>query len=124
MLAAARNIGRLMTDYKVVVDKSTVPVGAGDLVKAAIAEELKKNRGVQTPHSVMSNPEFLEEGAAVEALDGADALAIVPEWKEFRSSDLDVIKQKLKTSLVFDGRKLYDPQFVRAQEIEYLSVGR
>ena len=44
MLAAARNIGRLMTDCKVVVDKSTVPVGAGDLVKAAIAEELKKSR--------------------------------------------------------------------------------
>ena len=73
MLAAARNIGRLMTDCKVVVDKSTVPVGAGDLVKAAIAEELKKNRGVQTPNSVVSNPAFLEEGAAVEALGGLRA---------------------------------------------------
>lgn len=64
VLAAARNIGRLMTDYKVVVDKSTVPVGTADLVNAAIAEELKK-RGVEALYSVVSNPEFLKEGAAV-----------------------------------------------------------
>jgi UDPglucose 6-dehydrogenase len=63
--AAARNIGKYMTDYKVVVDKSTVPVGTADAVKAAIAEELKK-RGVDTPFSVVSNPEFLKEGAAIE----------------------------------------------------------
>ena len=65
VLAAARNIGRLMTDYKVVVDKSTVPVGTADRVHAAIADELRK-RGVQTPYAVVSNPEFLKEGAAVE----------------------------------------------------------
>jgi len=63
--AAARNIGKYMTDYKVIVDKSTVPVGTADIVKAAVAEELKK-RGVNTPYSVVSNPEFLKEGAAVE----------------------------------------------------------
>jgi len=65
VVAAARNIGRLMTDYKVVVDKSTVPVGTGEKVKAAIADELQK-RGVSIPFSVVSNPEFLKEGAAVE----------------------------------------------------------
>ena len=65
VLAAARNIGRLMTDYKVVVDKSTVPVGTADQVHAAIADELRQ-RGVQTPYAVVSNPEFLKEGAAVE----------------------------------------------------------
>jgi len=65
VIAAARNIGRHMTDYKVVVDKSTVPVGTADAVKAAIDEELAR-RGVQTPYSVVSNPEFLKEGAAIE----------------------------------------------------------
>ena len=342
VLAAARNIGIRMTDYKVVVDKSTVPVGTADLVKAAIAEELQK-RGIDAPYSVVSNPEFLKEGAAVDdfmkpdrivvgadneqaihlmralyapfqrnherlivtdlrsaeltkyaanamlatrisfmnelanlaevlgadiemvrqgigsdprigyhflypgcgyggscfpkdvkaliktaadkaqidlkvltaveaandaqkhvlsnkvkahfggdlkgknfaiwglafkpntddmrdapsrtlladlfaagataiaydpvampeaqrifgdeprlryteksmdALDGADALIIVTEWKEFRSADLDAIKQKLKNPLIFDGRNLYDPQFVRSQGVQYFPIGR
>ena len=65
VLAAATNIGRHMTDYKVVVDKSTVPVGTADRVKAAIAEALAA-RGVSLEFAVVSNPEFLKEGAAVE----------------------------------------------------------
>jgi len=63
--AAARNIGRYMNDYKVVVDKSTVPVGTADMVRGVITEELAK-RQVSTPFSVVSNPEFLKEGAAIE----------------------------------------------------------
>lgn len=65
VLAAARNIGRLMTDYKVVVGKSTVPVGTADKVRETIAAELR-HRGVETPYAVVSNPEFLKEGGAVE----------------------------------------------------------
>jgi len=65
VVAAARNIGRHMTDYKVVVDKSTVPVGTADKVRSAIAEELGR-RKVTVPYAVVSNPEFLKEGAAVE----------------------------------------------------------
>jgi UDPglucose 6-dehydrogenase len=63
--AAARNIGKHMTEYKVVVDKSTVPVGTADKVRVALAEELTK-RGAHLPFAVASNPEFLKEGAAVE----------------------------------------------------------
>ena len=63
--AAARNIGRHMSDYKVIVDKSTVPVGTADMVQSAVAAELKA-RGVEIPFSVVSNPEFLKEGAAIE----------------------------------------------------------
>ncbi len=65
VVAAARNIGRHMTDYKVVVDKSTVPVGTADRVREVIAEELA-TRAVEVPYAVVSNPEFLKEGAAVE----------------------------------------------------------
>ncbi len=75
VLAAARNIGRLMTDYKVVVDKSTVPVGTAAKVKAAIADELHK-RAVDIPHSVVSNPEFLKEGAAVEDFMRPDRIVV------------------------------------------------
>ncbi|MEO8419253.1 MAG: UDP-glucose/GDP-mannose dehydrogenase family protein [Methylophilaceae bacterium] len=78
VVAAARNIGKHMTDYKVVVDKSTVPVGTADKVKAAIADELKK-RGVEIPYSVVSNPEFLKEGAAVEDFMRPDRVVVGAE---------------------------------------------
>ena len=64
VIAAARNIGRSMNEYRVVVNKSTVPVGTSERVRASIAEELRK-RGLDMPFSVVSNPEFLKEGAAV-----------------------------------------------------------
>ncbi len=62
--------------------------------------------------------------SALEALRGADALAIVTEWQEFRSPDFDTIRARLKTPAIFDGRNLYDPAAVRAQGIEYFPVGR
>ena len=65
VLDAARNIGRRMRDWKLVVDKSTVPVGTADRVRAAIDEELAK-RNASIAFAVASNPEFLKEGAAVE----------------------------------------------------------
>jgi len=65
VIAAARSIGRLMTGYRVIVNKSTVPVGTADKVRQAVAEELAA-RGSNVPFSVVSNPEFLKEGAAVE----------------------------------------------------------
>jgi UDPglucose 6-dehydrogenase len=58
------------------------------------------------------------------ALDGADALVIVTEWKEFRSPDFGEMKRRLKAPLVFDGRNLYDPSQMRAAGIQYFAIGR
>ena len=66
VLAAATNIGRHMTDYKVIVDKSTVPVGTADKVKAAVRAALVARGLGDTDFAVVSNPEFLKEGAAVD----------------------------------------------------------
>jgi len=65
VLEAARNIGRHMRGYRLVVNKSTVPVGTADHVREAVAAELAA-RGEQLAFSVVSNPEFLKEGAAVD----------------------------------------------------------
>jgi len=62
--------------------------------------------------------------SAIDALEDADALAIVTEWQEFRSPDFAAIREKLKTPAIFDGRNLYDPAAVRAQGLEYFPIGR
>jgi len=62
--------------------------------------------------------------SAMEALEGADALAIVTEWQEFRSPDFAAIKKALKTPAIFDGRNLYDPAALHAQGLEYYPIGR
>ncbi|MDM0012606.1 UDP-glucose/GDP-mannose dehydrogenase family protein [Variovorax sp. J22P168] len=76
VLAAARNIGRYMNGFKVVVDKSTVPVGTADKVKAVIQEELDKRGRADLRFSVVSNPEFLKEGAAVDDFMRPDRIVI------------------------------------------------
>ena len=78
VIAAARAIGRSMTEYKVIVDKSTVPVGTADKVKLAVQEELNK-RKLKTDFSVVSNPEFLKEGAAIDDFNRPDRIVIGAE---------------------------------------------
>ncbi len=62
--------------------------------------------------------------SALAALEGSDALAIVTEWREFRSPDFAAIKARLKTPAIFDGRNLYDPAQLRELGIEYFPIGR
>jgi UDPglucose 6-dehydrogenase len=61
---------------------------------------------------------------ALEAASGADALAIVTEWKAFRSPDFEELRRVLKSPVIFDGRNLYEPSVVRGQGFEYHPVGR
>ena len=75
VLAVARTIGQHMTDYKVVIDKSTVPVGTADRVRGAIAAQLAE-RGAAIDYAVVSNPEFLKEGAAIEDFMKPDRIVV------------------------------------------------
>ncbi|MFZ6745861.1 UDP-glucose dehydrogenase family protein [Undibacterium sp. JH2W] len=88
VVAAAKNIGKYMTNFKVVVDKSTVPVGTADRVSAAISAELA-TRSATVEFSVVSNPEFLKEGAAVEDFMRPDRIVIgcdqTPQGEKARS---------------------------------------
>ena len=97
VLGVARDIGRAMNGFKIIVDKSTVPVGTGDKVRVAVQQELSA-RGVDLEFDVVSNPEFLKEGAAID---------------DFMKPDRVVIGcDNVRTAEIM--KELYDP-FMRKQ---------
>ncbi len=75
VLDVARNFGRHINKYTILVTKSTVPVGTAEKVKSVIAEELTR-RGVDVPFEVASNPEFLKEGAAIKDFMSPDRVVV------------------------------------------------
>lgn len=84
VLAVAHEIGSHLKEYAVVVDKSTVPVGTGDKVRSALQSELDR-RGVNIPFDVVSNPEFLKEGAAVEDFMRPDRIIVGTDSERARA---------------------------------------
>ena len=68
------------------------------------------------------NVEFTNSAEA--ALDGADVLAVITEWLEFRSPNFEDLARKLKAKAIFDGRNLYDPATVRTAGLQYFGIGR
>jgi len=78
----------------------------------------------EAQHCFPDEPRLTYADNQTAALEGADALIIVTEWREFRSPDFDTIKAKLKQPVIFDGRNLYDPKLIRGMGIEYHAIGR
>ena len=94
-------------------------VGAGAAVRAydpAARDEARRIYADESRVEIVNTP--------MAALEGADALAIVTEWQEFRSPDFAAIRAKLKTPAIFDGRNLYEPSTVSAHGLEYYPIGR
>lgn len=75
VLAVANSIGEHMEEYRVIIDKSTVPVGTADKVRDKVSE-IQKSRGVEVEFDVVSNPEFLKEGAAIDDFMKPDRIVI------------------------------------------------
>jgi UDPglucose 6-dehydrogenase len=93
--------------------------GAGAKVRAYDPVALENARAMLGKHGGVT---FVN--SAKEAVQGADALAVVTEWLEFRSPDFAELAQQLKAKVVFDGRNLYDPAAVKAAGLTYYGIGR
>ena len=140
--AAARSIGRHLAAGRrtVVVNKSTMPIGSDDLVGALLGEAAAP----AAQFAVVANPEFLREGSAVrdmlhpdrvvlgsaepaaaayEAATGADAVALVTPWAEFKGLDLARVAGLMREPVLVDGRNLYDPRELAALGFTYRGVG-
>ena len=113
VLAVAREVGRSMKDYLVVVTKSTVPIGTAKKVKAAIQEELDK-RGADIPFDVASNPEFLKEGDAIDDFLKPDRIVIGIE-----STRAEKIMRKLYQPFLLNGHPLLFMDIPSAELTKY-----
>jgi UDPglucose 6-dehydrogenase len=79
-------------------------------------EETRRIYGERTDLQLCDTPE--------QALENADALIVITEWNMFRSPDFDMIRKRLKSPVIFDGRNLYDPGILAEQGFSYHSIGR
>ena len=101
--------------------------------RVLIADLVKKGARIQAYDPVcigearrlfVDDPQISYTSKPMDAFNDADVLAIVTEWKEFRSPNFAEIKSKLKTPAIFDGRNLYDLDTLRKVGIEYYPIGR
>lgn len=113
VLAVARECGRHITDYKLIVTKSTVPVGTSQKVKQAVQQELNK-RGVAIDFDVASNPEFLKEGAAIEDFLKPDRIVVGTESE--RSENL---LNKLYKPFTLNGHPIIFMDIISAEMTKY-----
>ncbi len=113
VLNVARDIGKYMDHYMVVVTKSTVPVGTSKKVKAAITEELTK-RGVNIPFDVASNPEFLKEGSAVNDFLKPDRIIVGVE-----SPEAEKIMRKLYKAFLLNGHPILFMDILSSEMTKY-----
>lgn len=92
---------------------------SGALVKAFDPKSMKETKRIYGERHDLTLVQNKED-----ALEGADALIICTEWQEFRSIDFNLVKSKLKNPVIFDGRNLYDPVYLRNLGFDYYAIGR
>jgi len=121
VLAAARSIAQHMDHYTVIVDKSTVPIGTGQKVKTAVREILKE-RGVDIPFDVVSNPEFLREGSAVRDFTHPDRVVIGAESERALQVMKDVYRVLFINETPFVETNLETAEMIKYAANAFLAV--
>jgi UDPglucose 6-dehydrogenase len=108
-----------------ITDACDIPqTAAFDDLRATRAQGLALSAGVamENARSILCDVQFCQ--SSYEVAEGADALAILTEWREFRQLNLERIKELMARPAIFDGRNIYDPERSRRLGFEYYSLGR
>ncbi|MCH5214199.1 MAG: UDP-glucose/GDP-mannose dehydrogenase family protein [Muribaculaceae bacterium] len=113
VLDVAREFGRNIKDYKLLVTKSTVPVGTAEKVRQAVEEELRK-RGVEIPFDIASNPEFLKEGAAIKDFMTPDRVVVGTDNAQARK-----VMARLYKPFMLSGERILFTDIPSAEMIKY-----
>jgi UDPglucose 6-dehydrogenase len=108
-----------------------------DDIRSSVAIELVADMLKEGAHVTAYDPKGMEKAREVEAIaganfaqsaletvEGAEALVIATEWTEFANVDLAVVKEKMTTPIIFDGRNLFDPETMAKLGFHYYSIGR
>ena len=92
-------------------------------LKAGIKVKAFDPEAMETAKSALKQSVEMTEND-YQAIDDADALVIFTDWQQFRTPDFDLIKDKLKKPVIFDGRNLYEPAYMKKLGFEYYCIGR
>lgn len=121
VLAVAEDIGRHIESYKVVVDKSTVPVGTGQLVKNTINEQIKR-RGLEIEFDVVSNPEFLREGKSIQDFTHPDRIVIGCESQKAEELMKQVYRVLYINNIPFVSTNIETAEMIKYASNAFLAV--
>jgi UDPglucose 6-dehydrogenase len=135
-LKAVRDALWVLRDKKIAVWGLTFKPDTDD-IRSSVAIELVAEMLREGAHVAAYDPKGMEKArevksiantrftdSALEAVDGAEALVIATDWTEFANVDLAVVKEKMTTPIIFDGRNLFDPETMRKLGFHYISIGR
>ncbi len=135
-LKAVRDALWVLRDKKIAVWGLTFKPDTDD-IRSSVAIELVADmlregaqvsaydpKGMEKAREVKAIAAARLTNSALEAVEGAEALIIATEWAEFANVDLDTLREKMHTPMVFDGRNLFDPDTMRKLGFHYTSIGR
>ena len=95
-----------------------------DMLREAAHVSVYDPKGAEKTREVKAIADATFANSAIEAVDGAEALVIATEWSEFKNVDLSLVKEKMMTPIIFDGRNMFDPQTMAKLGFHYHSIGR
>ncbi len=121
VLQVSEDIGRYMEEYKLIITKSTVPVNTGQRIKDTISQMLKE-KGVNCSFDIVSNPEFLREGSAIDDFLNPDRIVVGVESSQARELMIDVYKEQYMKGVPFLFTNIQTAELIKYASNAFLAM--